>query len=91
MGDYHLTVELTYLPYDTGGGETDPEDKDDSDTEEATVETIETTTETTPASPAAISYMVHASIKCVRGDGTDRNAQYYVMESDYPNVSLTTQ
>lgn len=44
-----------------------------------------------PKTPIILTYSIHAAIKCVRGDATDRDAQYYVIETTYPNaITITT-
>ncbi|MDD7642462.1 MAG: hypothetical protein PUK75_08310 [bacterium] len=43
-----------------------------------------------PKTPIILTYSIHAAIKCVRGDATDRDAQYYVVETTYPNAITIT-
>lgn len=44
--------------------------------------------EGTNSENAVATYTVDAVISCMRGDGSDRDSQYYVLETSYPAVSF---
>ncbi len=44
--------------------------------------------EGTDPNDAVATYTVNALITCMRGDGNDRDTQYYVLETSYPAVSF---
>lgn len=44
--------------------------------------------EGTNSENAVATYTVDAVITCMRGDGSDRDSQYYVLETSYPAVSF---
>lgn len=75
IGAYRLSVTLTYTQNGVYGGTIDAEDADHSedDTGDGTITVLHT---------------VHATIKCIRGNETDRDVQYYVMESDHPDFQV---
>ena len=46
------------------------------------------TGEGTNSENAVATYTIDAVITCMRGDGSDRDPQYYVLETSYPAVSF---
>lgn len=97
MGAYHVTVELTYTQNVPNHEDVGTEDPDDSDTGSSQTQQLlaesgegEGGEEGADPAPVIVTYTVHVSIKCMRGDVSDRDAQYYVMETTYPSVSFST-
>lgn len=104
LGDYNLTVTLTYslnIAEDDGSGEEDEDDDQDNNLTDGTGEESGVP-ETNPGGSQAggtgsepgtaeagnVTYSIKAFIRCMRGDGTDRDVQFYTIETIYPAVSL---
>lgn len=92
MGAYHVTVELTYTQNVSNHEDPDDSDTGSSQTQQLLAESGEGEGGEEGADPAPVilTYTIYASIKCVRGDVSDRDAQYYVVEATYPSVSFST-
>lgn len=105
LGAYHLTVTLTYTQNIPDAGDVDDEMGDDTDLDvsgsdsegsqssgeqESTGEPALLSESEESQAPIILTYSIHATIKCVRGDATDRDAQYYVIETTYPNAITIT-
>ncbi|MGN0151750.1 MAG: hypothetical protein ACI39Q_04685 [Wujia sp.] len=101
-GAYNLTATLTYtlnVTDDEGGDEGSDEDDQDDDTKGGTTgnegnkgnanEPSDTPADIPDNTAGNGSYSIKAVIKCMRGDGTDRDVQYYVVETTYPSVSMS--
>lgn len=92
LGDYHVTVALTYsvnVADDEGGDEGEEGDDQDPNLggEAGSGEGPGPTAGEDPGA-SGTTYSIQATVKCVRGDGSDRDAQYYVIETVYPAVSF---
>lgn len=97
LGDYNLSVTFTYslnLPDDDGGGEGDEKDDQDNDSDDNGMEegngqnSSEDPGESNGEPAGNGTYSIKATIKCMRGNGADRDEQYYIIETIYPAVSL---
>ena len=93
----NLSVTFTYslnLPDDDGGGEGDEKDDQDNDSDDNGMEegngqnNSEDPGESNGEPAGNGTYSIKATIKCMRGNGADRDVQYYTIETIYPAVSL---
>lgn len=97
-GDYDLSVKLTYsvntVEDDESETETDDDDQDDMETksgagdDDSRIPVPGRTDENADRNPGNGTYRITASIRCVRGTVSDRDARSYTIETVYPAVTL---
>lgn len=102
-GDYRVSVVLTYSvnTSEDEGGDEDGDDNDDQDHElngtsvygsDAGTVRIKAAGSTSPADPPqdepTVSYSIKSVIRCMRGDGTNRDTQYYEIETTFSSVTF---
>ncbi|MGN0379228.1 MAG: hypothetical protein ACI4EU_06540 [Butyrivibrio sp.] len=99
IGDYALSVKLTYSVNvaDDDEEETATEDDDQDDEQEngdsgnAGEEVTGNNAENKDLQVGNGTYCISALIKCSRGDASDRDFQYYTIETTYQEVTLITE
>lgn len=98
-GDYSVIVFLSYslnLADDDGsdeGNEDDDQDDNPKGDESANVSNIANNAESSGEENSTSgnnSYSIRLTVKCVRGDASDKDVQSYTIETIYPAVSMKT-
>ena len=89
---YHVKVVLTYSQNtsddENEGNEDDDQDEDLSNQQEPAQNPASGQNGSKAQETAVISYSIRAVIRCNKGEETDRDVQYYEMESTYSSVTL---
>lgn len=88
-GDYRVSISLTYSVNiaDDDGGDDGGDDNDDQD-HDLNGDPVSGGNAKAAAAEGESStgYSIKAVIRCTRGEGTDRDTQYYEIETTFPNV-----